>query len=104
MKKTFRVLVVDGDKNVRQKLVDYYFERLKHRYAPKARNIVCKAKDVLDAQRKNPNLHLVIFSLEFPESEKKQLREWLSDFVRKITFITVPLQDLGIIDKSTAKI
>jgi hypothetical protein len=92
LKRIYRVLVIDTDKNTRQGLVEYYFKNLEHQYAPNARSVVHKAKDTSDALRKCSNLQLVVFSQDFPEAEKARLREWLSNFTTKILFITVPLR------------
>lgn len=98
LRKKFRVLVVDRDKSTRQGLVDYYNGELKRRYAPCARSMVYKARDIADVQRKVGvgiggcffSLNLVVFSQNFPAAEIAELREWLSSLRVGPTFITVP--------------
>lgn len=94
-KNNFRVLIVAESKAIRQELVDYYFKRLQHVHAPNANSIVRRAMSVSDATRKiNAQLvlNLVIFSEDFPEKEKDELRAWLSSNRLAPLFITVPFR------------
>jgi len=100
-RKTYRVLVVGTDKDTRQKLVEYYLSRLKR---SNVRNMVYKAKSITEVQRKivsSLEFHLIVFPKNFPESEREELREWLSYIRQAITFIMVPLE---LIDKPVVKI
>lgn len=92
--KVYRVLAIDTDKDIRQKLIDYYCKNLKYRYAPNDRSMVYRAKDISDAQKKigrGLDLHLIVFSQNFPELKREQLREWLSSAQMATPFIMVPL-------------
>ena len=100
-KKPFRVLVIDGKKEVRQALADYYAKNLQHQYAQDRRSVVCKVMTVSGAESKiiasflsNENFGLIVLSNNFPESEKNWLIKELSYSQISILFISVPLSSL----------
>ncbi len=95
-KKVFKILVIDGSMDIRQKLIEYYQKILKRLYAKKDKSIVYRAKSVLEAEKKIDHsrifdLDLIIFSFDFPQDKKDELREWLSCLHVSTPFITVPL-------------
>ena len=94
--KIFKVLVVGRDKEIRQRLIDYYFMHIKHHCALNANDKLYRAKNPSEVWKKinerffRPDL--VVFSQEFSEEERDQLKEQLS-YIRMATpFITAPLE------------
>jgi len=101
--KEFRVIVLDEDKIVRQKLAEYYRKNLAQQYAPKVKSIVRKAKNISIARQKisegfinNENIRLVVFSQDFSEIEKAKLRDALSLSQIGVEFVSVKLKPLKV--------
>ena len=98
-RKPFRVLVIDENKDVRQALADYYSEKLEHRYASGGRSTVYRAMTVDGAEKKiladfiaDKYFGLVVFSNNFPETQRDWLIKELSYSRISVPFISVPLR------------
>jgi len=91
------ILVIHPDKNARQRLQDLYFENLRVHHAAYYCHLnatVEKSSGVKDAMKRfinNLEVDVVIFSEDFPEEERNQLRELLSSLNVATPFRIIPL-------------
>ena len=96
IKTTRNVIVIDGDRKVRRQLMDYLKSnayRLLYECGKAGRAKVYQAESILKAKEKikiTLDFCLVIFSDEFPQEERDELRNELSYHQQAIDFVIVP--------------
>ena len=95
----YRVIVVERDHKVRQRLAKHYREHLEPQYAGKKRSVIVRVKNIADAQEKinggfDPDL--IIFSVYFPEVGRREMRGFLNgraakDIPKTVVFSVISL-------------
>ena len=75
-----RILVIDPDKAVRQRLLEQHH---KHPEYPNVREKIYNARNIPEAEKKIAQvigfeLDIAVFSRSFPEAPRSRLREWLN--------------------------
>ena len=102
----FTVVIVAPTKAGRQKLEEYYFAKMEHRYATYARSVIYKLSGVSDVARRLERKGFAyklagrkpkaVFSQDFPEPAKEQLRQLFSSSCPQveIEFLPVPVRSV----------
>ena len=81
-KRTFKVMIVDGNAGTRQELANYYAAFVRAKYLQRYDDDqICRVNNIPKAQEKVQggfNPHIIIFAMGFPEAKIDELRHWLA--------------------------
>ena len=93
--KVLRIMVIDGDVNVRQVLIDRFYESIKPKMHGYDEEIIRRISNVTQAikeisgSRVRLNPDVIIISVDFPEIEIEKLRGYLCDNELSICIATL---------------